>query len=184
MNAAERVLAACAFQTTDRVPRVEFFWDYPAEWGGRLGPIEAVNDVVILAPNEGPFPSRPLPARNGGYRYEIDACRVGAAGSAFFVETLERFRHPARIESETFEPPSQEARMPIGVETVEFICRRSARPDSSGCGRKRLVSKPACLAKSWPFCALLPARQFLIDIAQVTAGAGRAEKVSDIDKSA
>ena len=145
MNAAERVLAACAFQTTDRVPRVEFFWDYPAEWSRRLGPIEAVNDVVILAPNEGPFPSRARHLRtNERYRYEIDAWGrvVRRREGAFFVETLETvFADPTRIESEAFEPPSQEARYArLGVETVEDLLSAggSARSDSGGCGRKKV----------------------------------------------
>ena len=112
MNAKERVLSACSFQRPDRIPRVEFFWEYSSQWQAALGPIEQVNDITILVPNEGVFPTsmHQLKSENG-YLIEIDRWGriIRRREGAYFSETLDvPFKTRQGVESLVFDPPDLE----------------------------------------------------------------------------
>lgn len=124
MNSDERVLAACAFEAPDRIPRIEFFGEYPKSWEERLGPVDRVNDVIIWSPNEGTFPTR---ARNiqerEGYIYEIDRWgrTVRSRRDAYFSETLEvPIRDDIDIDAIHFDPPDLDIRF-LQVETETIL---------------------------------------------------------------
>lgn len=124
MNSQERVLAACAFQPLDRIPRAEFFWAYPENWQKRLGPLEAVNDVVVLVPNEGTFPTREkLIQKQGDDQIEIDRWgrTIHSKQGTYFVETLSvPLSEPDQFDALQFDPPSLSKRyLQVEIETVE-----------------------------------------------------------------
>jgi hypothetical protein len=58
MTAKQRVLCACASEAPDRIPRCDFFWEYPQAWREVLGPPEGLSDIAIWVPQEGTFPTR------------------------------------------------------------------------------------------------------------------------------
>ena len=124
MNSKERVLATCAFNLPDRIPRVECFWEYPRSWEARLGPVELINDVVIWAPNEGTFPTRARRIKQEqGYLYEVDKWgrTVRSRVGAYFVETLEvPLADGADVDTIRFDPPDLEARF-LQVETETLL---------------------------------------------------------------
>jgi len=114
MTAQERVLAACAFQRPDRIPRFDSFWEYPESWRARLGPPEDLTDVAIWYPDETPFPSRArLLKEEAGWIYEADGWgRITRRRSdAYFSETLE-VAIPEGTDPDTvmFEPPDLDVR--------------------------------------------------------------------------
>jgi len=124
MNAQERVLAACAFRQPDRIPRVEYFWEYPRSWEERLGPLEAVNDVLIWCPNEGTFPTRArFLKQENGYTYKVDRWgrTVRYREGAYFVETVTVPIIDSRdIDTIRFDPPDLDMRFQqVLMETIE-----------------------------------------------------------------
>jgi len=128
MDAKERVLAACAFQQPDRIPRIDNFWTIPAGWEERLGePLERVSDVVIWCPDEGTWPTRArrLEGR-GGWIYEVDTWgrTIRRRTDAYFSETLE-VALPPGIDPDAvhFDPPN--------------LDRRYARDEAALCEAKR-----------------------------------------------
>jgi uroporphyrinogen-III decarboxylase len=124
MNAKDRVLAACSFHQPDRIPRVDFFWEYPEPWQARLGPVEQVNDVTILVPNEGTFPTAARPLKNqDGYQTEIDRWGrvIRRQEGAYFSETIEvPFKDRQAVDSLPFDPPDLELRY-LQVETESIM---------------------------------------------------------------
>ncbi len=114
MNSAERVLAACAFQPPDRIPRFDGFWDYPDVWRRRFGPPEGLSDIAIWVPDETTFPTRArFLKQDGGWIYEVDGWgrAIRRRPDAYFVETLE-VPLPEGIDpdSVSFDPPDLDAR--------------------------------------------------------------------------
>lgn len=114
MTARERVLAACAFQPPDRIPRFDNFWEYPDTWRERLGPPEGLTDIAIWVPDETTFPSRVRTLKEaGGWVYEVDGWGrvIRRRPGAYFVETLEV---PLPVgcdpDSVVFDPPDLEER--------------------------------------------------------------------------
>ena len=114
MTPRERVLAACAFQRPDRIPRIDHFWGCDDSWWERFGPAEGLTDVAIAPADETPFPSRKRAiGERDGYVYEIDAWgrRVRYKPGAYFRETLEvALPEGADPDSVEFESPSLDAR--------------------------------------------------------------------------
>ena len=113
---------------------VDFFWSYPDSWRDRLGPVEAVTDVVIWCPNEGAFPSRARRLRQeNGYIYEIDRWgrTVRRRPDAYFCETLAvPITDEADPERVCFEPPDLDSRfLQVEAETVEDRPLVSRQPD-------------------------------------------------------
>lgn len=47
MTPQDRVLAACAFQKPDKIPRFENFWEYPESWEQALGEKAGLTDAGI-----------------------------------------------------------------------------------------------------------------------------------------
>ena len=124
MNTQERVLAACAFQRPDRIPRIDNFWEVPEGWEERLGePLERVSDVVIVCPNEGVLPTRArrLEEKNG-WIYEVDAWgrTVRRRTDAYFSETLEVVL-PLGVDPDAvaFDPPDLDMRFVLGEPAPE-----------------------------------------------------------------
>jgi uroporphyrinogen-III decarboxylase len=92
MNSPELVLAACAFQQPERIPRFDSFWEYPASWRERLGPPEELTDVTIWVPDETTFPSRARQLQTiGEWHYEVDGWgrTIRKKDGAYFEETLQ-----------------------------------------------------------------------------------------------
>jgi uroporphyrinogen decarboxylase len=124
VNSEERVLAACAFEAPDRIPRIEFFWEYPKSWEERLGPVARVNDVIIWSPNEGTFPTRARRIEEReGYTYEVDRWgrTIRYRRDGYFSETLEV---PITDDIDTdaihFDPPDLDLRF-LQVETETIL---------------------------------------------------------------
>lgn len=191
MNSEERVLSACAFQPIDRVPKVEFFWDYPAEWQNRLGPVENVNDVVILAPNEGAFPSwvRFLKSE-AGYRYEVDQWgrTIRRREGAYFVETLDvPLGDSSLVDKLPFDHPGLNSRyLQVGIETIENTFLLGGTPSETEVLQAiQAVRKQSCVfgKVGGPYLRSTYLRgetQFLTDIAQDPGLAqALAEKVAE-----
>jgi uroporphyrinogen-III decarboxylase len=118
LSAHDRVLAACAFRTPDRIPVFDSFWDFPNDWRKRLGDRAALSDIAIWYPDETPFPlaARRLKEEHG-YVYEIDGWgrTVRHRANAFFVETLQ-VAIPAGVDPEgvRFDPPQLDERYLTG----------------------------------------------------------------------
>jgi len=103
---------------------MDFFWEYPQAWQARLGPVEQVNDVAILVPNEGTFPTaaRPL-KKQDGYMIEIDRWGrvIRRQEGAYFSETLEvPFKDHQSVDRLHFDPPDLELRY-LQVETESIM---------------------------------------------------------------
>ncbi len=124
MNSKERVLAACAFEAPDRIPRIEFFWEYPKSWEERLGPVDRVNDVTIWSPNEGTFPTRARRIQEReGYTHEVDRWGriIRYRRDAYFSQTLEvPIRDDIDIGTVQFDPPDLDLRF-LQVETETIL---------------------------------------------------------------
>ncbi|MFC1574393.1 uroporphyrinogen decarboxylase family protein [Candidatus Latescibacterota bacterium] len=118
MTPQERVLAACAFQKPDKIPRFENFWEYPESWEQALGEKAGLTDVVIWYPDETPFPAkaRTLKEEDGSI-YEIDSWgrTIRKKKDAYFVETIEApFSDTTDIDSVIFESPTLDQRYLTG----------------------------------------------------------------------
>lgn len=114
LTSHERVLAACAFQRPDRIPRFDSFWEYPDTWRRRLGPPAALSDLAIWIPDETPFPtSARLLKEEGGWVYEVDGWgrTIRRREGAYFYETL-AVAVPAGVDIDTvhFDPPDLDLR--------------------------------------------------------------------------
>jgi hypothetical protein len=163
MTSQERVHAACAFRTPDRIPRFDSFWEYPDSWRARLGPPEAMTDISILAPQEGTFLSRVTRIREeDGWIYEVDAWgrTIRRRAGGFFVETLEVPMPPGRDpDTVHFDSPTDEARF-----------RVSGRAWANrGCAAEEIKRRHCAFAKTGgPYLRTTFVRgetQFLMDIA-------------------
>jgi hypothetical protein len=130
MDSHHRVLAACAFQTPDRIPCFDTFWEFPATWRERLGDPAGLTDIAIWYPDETPFPTRAAPlGQRDGYLYERDAWgrTVRRRPGAYFVETLDvaipEGRDPDQV---GFDPPALDRRYLVGKSdpSVAFADRR------------------------------------------------------------
>ena len=117
-NSHQRVLAACAFQRPDRIPRFDGFWQFPESWRQRLGERDTLTDVAIWYPDETPFPTRACRLKEeGGYIYEIDSWgrMVRRRRDAYFVETLAAaIPDNADLEAICFDPPELDCRYLTG----------------------------------------------------------------------
>lgn len=176
MNSKERVLAACAFRSPDRIPRVEFFWDYPESWREQLGPVESLNDVAIWSPNEGTFPTRAhMIKHEENYVYEVDRWgrTVRYREGAYFVETLEVPLKDGRdVDTIQFDPPDLDIRFKhVLTETIEDAPVVEGRPDFAKVERAlKETKKRSCLfgKTGGPFLRSTYLRgetQYLLDIA-------------------
>jgi len=177
MSSKDRVLAACAFKPPDRIPRIEFFWEYPTSWEKRFGPVEALNDVIIWSPNEGTFLTGARRIKEDkGYIYEVDKWgrTVRSRKGAFFVETLEvPFSDVVNIETIQFEPPELESRfLTIETETILDIPLIKGKPSLSKVNRAlRQAKGQGCVfgKTGGPYLRstyMRGEKQFLIDIAE------------------
>jgi uroporphyrinogen decarboxylase len=177
MSSKDRVLAACAFKPPDRIPRIEFFWEYSTSWEERFGPVEALNDVIIWSPNEGTFPTGARRIKeDNGYIYEIDKWgrTVRFRKGAFFVETLEvPLRDGVNIETIQFDPPELESRfLHIETETILDIPLLKGKPSLSKVNRAlRQAKEQGCVfgKTGGPYLRstyMRGEKQFLIDIAE------------------
>ena len=177
MNSNERVLAACAFRSPDRIPRVEFFWEYPETWRKRLGPVEVVNDVSIWAPNEGTYPTRArVIKQEKGHTYEVDRWgrTVRHREGAYFVETLEvPITDGKDIDTVQFDPPDLNIRFQhVLTETIEDVPVIEGTPDPLTIERelKRAKGRGCVFGKTGgPFLRSTYVRgeaQYLMDIAR------------------
>lgn len=118
MTAQERVLAACAFQRPDRIPRFENFWEYPELWECTFGDRSGLTDVAIWYPDETPFPSRVrlIGERDNSF-FEIDSWgrTIRKKPDAFFNETIDvAFTDNIDINSIVFDSPVLDARFLTG----------------------------------------------------------------------
>jgi uroporphyrinogen decarboxylase len=124
MNSQERVLAACRFETPDRIPRHEPFWNYTKEWEDRFGPLEDLMDTGVWAANESPFPSRARVIKEeNGWIYQVDGWGQTTRHSpdAFFSETLEvAAPEGVDIDKIEFESPLLDSRYMIGLSAQEM----------------------------------------------------------------
>jgi hypothetical protein len=106
---------------------MDFFWEYPVQWQDKLGPIEQVNDVAILAPNEGTFPTAARWLRNqDGYEIEMDRWgrMIRRQEGAYFSETLDvPFKTKEDVDTLQFDPPDLEIRF-LQVETEAILDQR------------------------------------------------------------
>ncbi len=177
MDAKERVLRACSFEKPDRLPRVDFFWDYPEAWEKRLGPIELLNDVTIWTPDEGTFPTRARVLKQaGGSIYEVDRWgrTIRRRPGAYFVETLEvAIRDSADLDRLQFDPPDLEIRYRNVInEMVEDVQVASPAADRATWERTlRRAKTIGCVfgKTGGPFLRSTYLRgeaQYLIDLAQ------------------
>ena len=92
MTSQERVLTAFAFKPPDRIPRFDSFWEFPPEWARRIGPLEALSDIMIVVPDEGAFPTRARVLKEeDGWTYRVDAWgrTVRDKAGTWFSETLD-----------------------------------------------------------------------------------------------
>ena len=114
MTPKERVKSAYNFESPDRIPRFDGFWDYPDEWREQLGEASELSDIKIWVPNEGAFPSRDRKVREAG----SETIRVNSWGAttrgkadSYFVETLE-VAIPEGTDPDTveFDPPGLDVR--------------------------------------------------------------------------
>jgi hypothetical protein len=109
MDSAARVLAACAFQRPDRIPRFDSFWDYPALWRERFGPPEQLTDIEIWVPDEATFPTRARRIKEeGGWIYEVEPWgrTIRRKEGAYFVQTLNvPITDGTALDSLRFDPP-------------------------------------------------------------------------------
>ncbi|MCC6445266.1 MAG: hypothetical protein IT210_17625 [Armatimonadetes bacterium] len=119
----ERVLTACAFQTPDRIPRFDSFWEYPQAWQDRLGPPDGLTDIDIRVPDEAAFPTRArFIKEENGWSYAVDSWgrTVRSRQGAYFLETLEVPLPPGTdIDAVDFDPPGLEVRYRQGAATEE-----------------------------------------------------------------
>ncbi len=167
MTSRERVLAACAFQPPDRIPRFDNFWEFPEAWSDRFASPDSLTDIVIAAADETILPTQARRLKeSGGWFYDRDdwgreqRWRPGA----YFRETL-GVALPAGTDPDSlaFDSPTLDGRYP-------------ALPSSS---------KDHCVfAKTGgPFLRTTYVRgeeQFLIDIAaDPSLAAAIAERVAD-----
>ena len=114
MTPSQRVLAACAFQRPDRIPRYDDFWSVPPEWTARLGSPEEFTDVAIRVPLEGSFVTRRrLLKEEQGWRCWVDEWGRTLRGreDAYFYEVLEAPLADIRaLDSLQFDSPDLEER--------------------------------------------------------------------------
>ena len=120
ITSKERVLSCLAFETPDRIPRFESFWNYDDEWENALGPLENWNDVAIWMPNEGAYPSRECTISEGapaGTRIYIDnwGRTVRTRSDAYFQEILNvPFESDNGISDlDQFDPPDLDSRFAV-----------------------------------------------------------------------
>jgi uroporphyrinogen-III decarboxylase len=177
MNSKGRVLAACAFRPPDRIPRVEFFWEYPEAWEKKLGPIEIVNDVAIWSPNEGTFPARArVIKKDKSFIYEVDQWgrTIRHREGAYFVETLAvPITDGGDIDAVQFDPPDLDIRFrQVLTETIEDVPVLQGIPDLLTIDRtlKRAKEQSCVFGKTGgPFLRSTYVRgetQYLMDIAR------------------
>jgi hypothetical protein len=118
LSSHRRVLAACAFERPDRIPRFESFWDFPSSWRPRLGDPERLSDVAIWYPDETPLMSRARVLREeGSCVWEVDGWgrTIRRRSGAFFVETLEvALREPGDVDRIEFDSPLADERYLTG----------------------------------------------------------------------
>ena len=121
MTSKELVLAACAFERPERIPRMEGFWNLPEEWRRQFGDMGALTDVVIRVPDETCFPSRARVLKEeGGYVYAVDGWgrTTRSREGAYFVETLETaIPEGTDPEAVEFEPAEMESRFARDTES-------------------------------------------------------------------
>jgi uroporphyrinogen-III decarboxylase len=92
MTSEERVLAACAFEPADKVPRFDSFWELPEEWKHEFGDNHDLSDIQIWAADEAPFPSaQHFVKEENGCVYAVDGWGsfYRTRASAYFKEILE-----------------------------------------------------------------------------------------------
>jgi len=114
MNSHDLVLTACAFESPERIPRFDGFWEYPDTWRARLGPPEELTDVEIWVPDETTFPTRAhVLQKSENWIYEVDGWgrTLRQRPGSYFSETLE-VPIPEGIDPEkiTFDSPSFDSR--------------------------------------------------------------------------
>jgi len=121
MTSEERVLAACAFERPDRIPRFDPFWEFPESWREAVGSPEEFNDIRILWADESPFPSRAhLIKEEGDCAYHADSWGRVIRGrrGAYFHEILEvAMPEGTDLDAVAFESPKDDARYLLGYAT-------------------------------------------------------------------
>jgi uroporphyrinogen decarboxylase len=137
MTSQERVLAACAFRSPDRIPRFDNFWEYPDEWRQRFGPPENLTDVAIWVPVESTFPSRVRrleEAHDWIYEVEEWGRTIRRRADAYFTDTL-AVPLPAGsdINSIHFDPAGAEFRYLRGCATMGETLRLLERDKQRHC---------------------------------------------------
>lgn len=120
------VLAACAFETPSRIPRIEHFWDLGPEWRERLGDYDEISDVLIRDPDETFFPSRTrIIEEKGGYIHRLDGWGrlTRTRPGSYFSETID-VALPAGKDPDSlrFDPPDLDIRFCIeGLPPAESL---------------------------------------------------------------
>lgn len=118
MTPKETVLKACRFETPNRIPRFDNFWEYPDTWREALGPMERLSDVTIWIPNEGTYPTRArILKREGNSTFSVDdwGRTLRTRDGAYFFEVVD-VPVPAGtdIDSVEFDPPNLDSRYQTG----------------------------------------------------------------------
>ena len=137
MTPTQRVLAACAFQRPDRIPRYDDFWSVPPEWTARLGSPDDFTDVAIRVPLEGTFVTRCRSLGEGqGWRCWVDEWgrTLRTRDGAYFYEVLETpLADATAIDSLQFDSPGLEDRFLLGCPNLAEAQTAMAREHERFC---------------------------------------------------
>ncbi|MDA0709114.1 MAG: hypothetical protein O3B73_02770 [bacterium] len=125
LTAKERVLAACRFERTDRMPRFDHFWDEAPDWIADIGGADAITDIKIWVPMEGAFVTRARTIEKRGLDHIfVDqwGATVRTRRGAAFSETLEvPIPVGTDIDRIQFDPPDLDMRYMRGRNAQEEV---------------------------------------------------------------
>ena len=114
MTSEERVLKVFQFQTPDRIPTYDNFWEFPEAWRKVWEDPGVLTDIQRYIPEERAFPTRKkILKEEDGWITEVDGWgrTIRHKPETFFVETL-NLPFPVDQDPDTaqFDPPDQESR--------------------------------------------------------------------------
>ena len=163
MTSHERVTAACEFRRPDRIPRLDKFWKFPADWQAALGPMDGLTDIAIWVPREAAFPSRARHIKEeDAWIYEVDdwGRTLRRRADGYFSETLEVPLPPGvDIDRVQFDSPHADARFMMGQPNTAALNAKVAAAKTRHC----LVAKTGGPYLRTSF--MRGETQFLMDIA-------------------
>ena len=114
MTAEERVLTAFRFQTPDRVPTFDSFWEFPDEWRKVWDDPGVLTDIHRFVPEERAFPTRTKRLKEeDGWITEVDGWgrTIRHKPGTYYVETLQLpFKEDQDPDSAEFDPPELDSR--------------------------------------------------------------------------